>query len=122
MSTVTQRTDEKSAVSDTGIKKIITRTEEEKSRSERQEKTDKIITGTWDEISSYLPKDTPKPISATETRKLAYTTTTGDRVCPQHLIYFTFTLLLLFISLSRHFIISLIYSISVNFSFSLSFH
>ena len=80
MSSVTQRTDEKVNATDAGIKKIVTRTEEEKSRTERQEQTNKIITGTWDEISPYLPKDTPKPVSSTETRKLAYTTTTGDKV------------------------------------------
>lgn len=80
MSSVTQRTNEKLEPSETGSKKIITRTEEEKSRTERQEQTNKIITGTWDEISSFLPKGTPKPVSSTETRKLAYTTATGEKV------------------------------------------
>ena len=104
MSTVTTRKDEKIDRSDQQIKKRLATTQEEKSRTETQQQTHKVLTGTLEELAPVMraeglryepptrttyssvrnagpppvPPPKPVPVAATETRKVAYTT--GDVV------------------------------------------
>lgn len=104
MSSITTKKDEKIDKTDQHIKKRLTTTQEEKSRTETQQQTHKVITGTLEELAPVMraeglryepptrtgyasvrnqgpppvPPPKPVPVTATETRKVAYTT--GDVV------------------------------------------
>ena len=105
MSSITTRKDEKVDKSDQHIKKRLTTTQEEKSRTETQQQTHKVITGTLEELGPIMkaeglryeppvrttgyssarshgpppvPPPKPVPVATTEMRKVAYTT--GDVV------------------------------------------
>ena len=104
MSSITTRKDEKIDKSDQHIKKRLTTTQEERSRTETQQQSHKVLTGTLEELAPVMkaeglryeapsrttyssvrsqgpppvPPPKPVPVAATETRKVAYTT--GDVV------------------------------------------
>jgi hypothetical protein len=97
MSSITTKKDEHVDKTDTQMKKRTTTTHEEKSRTETQQQSHKVITGTLDELAPYMkdfnyepnrgvtskspPISTAKPVAATETRKMAFTTG-GPTVSP----------------------------------------
>lgn len=101
MSSITTRKDEKTDRTDQGITKRLTTTQEEKSRTETQQQTNKVFTGTLEQLAPIMkaeglryeppggtrppyssvrsqlgppPPPKPVPVATTETRRAAFTT------------------------------------------------